>query len=526
VEILCEDLYCPGPSRKWSEDAGDELLQQDYADNLIDALMQQADTDSTLNECVAIQIDAGEGDYAKKPITYCLWKRQQLAYWPNPNKANEVEAVVTIDRYDLKTRYRLWSDAEVWTYATKRADETAGGRVATKVMDSDPASPWYTGPHEYGCLPFSLIHYSLPIADLNVPSVGRFLHKAGIRIDNRLNELDESIGKHLNPVPVAEGVPIDWKPVVEPMRFIRMPSSGPIIGPSGGYEPGAFAKLYFLEAHIDTGAWDDLLKYCNQALQAARVPLKAVALEPMGVQSGIALIVEHAPLLKRARQRHGPFGVYECDLAKKTLLCAGNHYGKTELVAAAEAGRLLVTWPQPSIPIPTPDGLQLLVAEVQAGMKSHLQAIAQWNGIGREAALELVEQMAQDDADLAKAHPDLAEINVPKPEPTPEELAAIEAEANGKTMRKLETPHRAGNTVLWPHGQSAGQNARQGHGTRTSGCHQGGSDKLAGDLRSGRRPMNRWPEAAIGSSRRAEKSRPSQGVRPGRQVQDSVHGCA
>ena len=43
------------------------------------------------DECVAIQIDAGEGDYAKKPITYCLWKRQQLCYWPNPNKANEVE---------------------------------------------------------------------------------------------------------------------------------------------------------------------------------------------------------------------------------------------------------------------------------------------------------------------------------------------------------------------------------------------------------------------------------------------------
>lgn len=418
VEVLCEDLYCPGPARKWSEDSGDSLLQQVYADNLIDSLMQGADTLSTLNELAAIQIDAGAGDYAEKPITYRLWGREQLHVWPDPNNANVAEAVVTIDRYDLRTRYRLWSDAEVWTYTTKRADETAGGRVAFKSMDSDPSSPLYTGPHDYGTLPFSLIHYSLPIRSLEVPAIGRYLLKAEIRIDDRLNRLDESIGKHLNPVPVAEGVPTDWKPVVEPMRFIRMPSSGPMIGATGGFEPGTFAKLYFLEAHIDTaGAWDDLLKYINQALQAARVPLKAVAMDEMGVQSGIALIVEHAPLLKRARQRRGPYTVYEGDLAKRTLVCCGNHYGKSELVVAAHNGRLVLGWPQPSIPIPTPDGLQLLVAEVQAGMKSHLQAIMQWNGISRVEALELVEQMATDDADLAAAHPILAEVNVPKPEP-------------------------------------------------------------------------------------------------------------
>src|SRR5580693_6641158 len=242
VEILTEHLYCPGPSRKWTEPAGDELLQRVYADNLVDAVLQEADTRATLNGWCAIQVDAGKGDYADKPITYRLWPRERIAAWEDPDDSNKALACCTIDRYDLRTRYRLWSDAEVWTYLTKRADETAGGQVA--YLDKKE-------PHDYGCLPFTFIHYRLPICDFEVSCAGEFLHQAEIRIDNRLNFLDESIGKHMNPVPVAEGVPADWKPVVEPMRFIRMPRAGPMIGASGGYEPGEFARLYFLQPQVD-----------------------------------------------------------------------------------------------------------------------------------------------------------------------------------------------------------------------------------------------------------------------------------
>ena len=180
--------------------------------------------------------------------------------WTDPDDATAPLVVVTIDKVNLQTRYRLWSTTEVWTYMTKQAAETHGGRVA--ILQSKM-------PHDYGCLPFSFCQYELPIQDFFPSSVGYFLSKAEVRIDSRLSQLDESIGKFLNPISVAEGVPDAWKPIVEANRFIRMPLAAPSIGYQGGYVPGDRAKLYYLTNKIDeTGGWDDITRYMNQALEA------------------------------------------------------------------------------------------------------------------------------------------------------------------------------------------------------------------------------------------------------------------
>jgi hypothetical protein len=410
VEILCEHLYCPGPSRRWSEEAGEELLERIYTDNLLDAVMQEADTLATLNGYSAIQIDAAEGDFAERPITYRLWGREQMAVWADPANATKPLVVCTVDKLDLQTRFRLWSDQEVWTYLTKKAEETSGGRVAYFQKAED---------HEYGCLPFSFIHYRLPMREFDVSCPGEFVHKAEIRIDNRLNQLDEAIQKHVNPIPVAEGVPADWKPTIEPLRFIRMPRAGMIMGESG-YVPGEFARLYFLQPMVDVaGAWQDLTNYMNQAFRAARVPISATLLdEAPGVISGIALLLVEAPLFKRARVRRGIYQVYEHDLARRTLVCASNHYGMPELMAAALKGRMTLGWPQPTVPVPTEDSLKLLSEEVAGGYKSHLMAVQQWYGVSRDQALELIQQIKDDTDELTKLYP---EIGASSPEADPDE---------------------------------------------------------------------------------------------------------
>jgi hypothetical protein len=401
VEILTEDVYSPGPTRKWSVKAGDDLLQQVYRDNNVDALLAEADRLCTLNDAAAIQIDAGEGDFTTKPVTYRVWGREQFHAWPSPDNPNQPQAVVVIDQYDLQTRYRLWSDTEVWTYISKKAEEWKGGRTFDLVSQE---------PHDYGVIPFAFFHYSLPIRDFFVSSIGELLGKAEIRIDDRLSLMDESIAKHLNPIPVAEGVPEAWKPIIEANRFIRMPAAAPRIGPTGGYEAGERARLYFLERSIDVvGSWDDLVRYINQCLEAARVPLSAARMEQSGVASGISLLVEQAPLLKRARKRRGMFRVYETDLGKRTLLCTGNHYGKPELVAAASKGNLVLGWPQPSVPIQTPDGLEMIQAEIRGGFKSYFMGLQQWYGVGRDEAVELAEQIEADNAELATVAPSLVE---------------------------------------------------------------------------------------------------------------------
>jgi len=409
IEILTEDVYAPGPSREWEEKAGDDLLQQVYRDNHIDSMMAEAERLCTLNDIAAIQIDAGDGDYAKKPITYRLWGREQFHAWTDPDDVTKPIAVVTVDKFDLQTRYRLWNEEVVITFLTKKSNEMKGGRVAYQVGPPDP--------HDYGVIPFSYVPYTLQIRDFFVSSIGELLGKAEIRIDDRLCLLDESIAKHLNPIPVAEGVPDAWKPILEPNRFMRMPLAAPRIGATGGYEPGERARLYFLERRIDvTGAWEDCTNYMNQALTAARVPLSAARMEQTGVASGISLLVEHAPLLKRARKRQAAYKVHETALAKKTLLCAGNHYGKSALVTSSTAGDLLLGWPQASVPIQTPDQLEMVQAEIRGGFKSYFQGLMQWYGLGHDEAVEMAKSIEADNAELAKIAPSLVEVSENEPE--------------------------------------------------------------------------------------------------------------
>lgn len=409
IDILTEDVYAPGPARKWNVAAGDALLQTVYRDNHINALMSEADKLSTLNDACAIQIDAGKGVWAEKPITLRLWGREQFHAWTDPDDVTTPLVVVTIDKFDLQTRYRLWSSTEVWTYLTKRAEDTAGGRVAYLTDRS---------PHDYGRLPFAFVQYSLPIRDFFTSSIGEFLAHAEIRIDDRLSQLDESYLKNLNPIPVASGVPDAWKPIVEPNRFIRMPLSAPYIGATGGFEPSPRASLTFLDRKIDeSGCWDDLTRYMNQAFEAARVPIQAARMEQTmhGAASGLALLVEMAPLLKRAKRRQLIFTQYEEDLAAAILTCTGSHYGKPELVAAATAGHLVAAFPQASVPVQTPDQLQMVQAEISGGFKSFISAMQEWYAMSRDEAIEHIQSIEADNKLLAQIAPSLLQIAETEP---------------------------------------------------------------------------------------------------------------
>jgi hypothetical protein len=392
------------------------VLDRVWQDNHLDAIMLRCDQLATLADVVAIQIDAADGTMEERPVTYQLWEAGEFTVWTDPSDARQVVAVCTIDRYDQTTRYRLWGAEEVWTYLTKKGDGTAGGRVA--ILQSKE-------PHSYGCIPFSFVHYELPVQSFWTAGISEILVNAEIRLNDRLSRLDESINKHLNPLPVAENVDPSFNPVIEPQRFLRLQSSKMRPGSSGGYEDGPEAKLYYLQAEIDVdGAWNDLQRYLNQVLQALRVPDSAIRMEQNAVQSGVALICEQAPLLTRARKRRYQSQIYESDLAAKTLTCIGNHYGNQGLVTSAQKGRLTTAWPKPSIPVPTPDALEMGMGEVQAGLKSLLGLIQEWYGVSREQALEIAAQIAQDQVDLAKVNPNLRALTagvIPEEETTGEE---------------------------------------------------------------------------------------------------------
>jgi hypothetical protein len=400
VTILCQHLYSPGPSRTWDQPAGDEFLKQVYGDNHFDALMLRADELSTLNDVAAIQVDAGEGKFAEKPIRLRLWSAADFHAWTDPGDRTVPRVACTIDRFEEKDVLSLWTDESVRIYETPKNERLAGER-STRFLEEIP--------HKYRCLPFAFVNYSQPITTFWESGIGTHLSQAEIRMNDRLSRLDEAINKHLNPLPVAKNVDENWQPILEPQRFIKLRTARMKIGASGGMEDLAEPELSYLVAQIDVAsAWDDLLRYINQVLESLQVPIAAVRMEQTGIASGIALVVEQAPLLTRARARRRPFGLYETEIARTVLRCAGNHYGKPGLVAAADAGRLTLGWPQPTVPVPTADNLELMMGQVSSGLKSLIMAVMEWYGLDRDGAIALLEQIEDDRRDLMKAAPSIA----------------------------------------------------------------------------------------------------------------------
>ena len=398
IEILCEHLYSPGPSRQWDVHAGNDFLETVYEQNHFDAMMLRADQMSTLNEVAAIQCDVDEGDFAEKPITLRLWGAQDFTVFCDPLNRTIPKVCVTIDRLEESMLYRIWTDEVVRRYETTEA--TLGAGKIAEFVDEEP--------HEYGCLPFEFVHYSQPIVTFWESGIGQFLVQAEIAANNRLSRLDEAVNKHMNPIPFAENVGDDFQMIIEPQRFVKLNYAKMRPGATGGFEDGPAPRVYYLEAHIDiAGAWDDLCRFLNQVLQALRIPAEAVRMEQIGVSSGIALIVEQAPLLTRARARHKPFALYESNIARMILRCGGGHYGKPELVAAAKTGKMTLGWPQPSVPVPTADNLLLLQQQVTNGYKSMPMAMQEWYGCDREQAFLLMEQIEADNVEMAKRVPTL-----------------------------------------------------------------------------------------------------------------------
>lgn len=398
VDLMCEHLYAPGPHRTWEDPRAGEFLERVYLDNHIDALMQRADVLSTLMDVAAIQIDAAAGAPDNRPITLRLWGGDEFVVWHEPGDRLNPFACVTIDRFDLQTRYRLWTADEVRTFITARAESTAGGRVAYQVGPTEE--------NPYGRIPFSFFHYALPVNDFYEVGVGEFIKECEIRVNDRLSRLDQAISKHMNPIPILTDAPDNAQFLLgQPNLFLRLNRRAVAPGPGGdfGGPPPVTPSATFLEAHIDiTGIWDDLRGFYNLALETARIPQSAWRMEQTGVASGIALIVEQAPLLARARRRHMPAGIFEEDLARAILECAGAFYRHDEWIVQARTGHMLLGWPIPTIPIQTDDWLNLQLAREAAGLTSKIMITMETYGIGREQAIAILEQVKEDRDELAR----------------------------------------------------------------------------------------------------------------------------
>ena len=226
--------------------------------------MQHAEAQATLNDVCAVQIKCTNDP--DKPVDLQLWGGDEFTVFTDPEDPRQAFAVVTIDRYNQRTRYKLWFEDEVRTYLTDQysADKTAGARVAIQARTEEQ--------NTYGCIPFAFLHYRAPVRQFWTPGPGTFLRKAELRINDRLSELDELISKYGRPIGVFRNVSPTFTPEIGPGRFMRLCRGG--TGYTGeGYADGGEPSAEYLQAQLAIESiWVDLEKYMKQVSTAVNLP--------------------------------------------------------------------------------------------------------------------------------------------------------------------------------------------------------------------------------------------------------------
>lgn len=418
VNRLCQHMYNPGP-RRTAQDApqADKVLQVVYEQCHIDAVMHEAEKLCTTNDVAAIEvkaIDDGKRYDPDNPIELQIWGGDEFAVFLDPRDQRKAFAVVTIDAYDESTRYRLYFEDEVLTFTTKKmqVEQAKSGVIAYQVGDPEP--------NTYGCLPFAFVHYCAPVRRFWTPGPGTFLRRGEKRINERLSVLDELIDKYCMPIGIFKNVSIEFNPEVGPGRFLRLvKADGGYDG--DGYSPGGEPSADYLQAQLQIESiWSDCKEFMGQLAEAIDLPPAALRLDYSDAPSGISIVIRSAPLLTRARQRRPIFQWAETDLARTICTCVGNHYGQADLVTAAKSLRVLLSWPEPKIPIPGPERDLSDDWELQRGSKSRLQVIQERYGLTRDQAVDHLQQVADDEKQADEILPP------PPPMPTGDPLDSQE----------------------------------------------------------------------------------------------------
>lgn len=403
VDVLCDHLYNPGPRRRLDAGASaDEWLQEVYEDNHVDALMGDADVLSTLNDVAAIQVaavggpgaildESGRDTGAYVPpagIKIHLLGSEEFAVYTDPADPTRPWCVVTITRFDERTRYQVWTAATIETYWTKRGSGTSGGRVAELAIAESGTNP-------YGCLPFAFFHHRTPTRQFWTPGPGSGLRAANAALNTALSELALSIMVHGRPAMVAVNL-APGKLVLRPGGITTLPPA------AGAIAEGREPRIDTLSTPIDiSGMWADAENHLYTTLELHGVPRSAIRLEQSATASGVAIVAEQWPLITRARKRQRIAACAESALARVCLCVGGAYYGRNDLRTAAVDPGLQLAWPEIQINMPGPDKDAADDYEVGRGYKSKVQVVMERRGMTREQALAELKQIAEDNAELS-----------------------------------------------------------------------------------------------------------------------------
>jgi hypothetical protein len=429
VDVLCEHLYgCP-PRRRIAQASADRWLQGAYAENHVDALLHEADRLATLNDVAMLQVSARGGPAAildgdgndtgeftpDAGINIHVHGSEEFAVYADPADPRKPWCVVTITRFDERTRYQVWTAEEVATYYTRQA-VASGGRVA----EYDPAQ---SGRNPYGILPFVFFHYRVPTRDFWTAGPGSGIQQSNAAINSALSELALTILTEGRTILVGVNMQAGERLVLRPGGITMLPASPAAL--ANGLEP----RLDQITPIVDiAGQWLDAQNTLYTTLELHGIPRSAIRLEQQSAASGVAIIAEQWPLITRAKKRRMLAACVEAELARVCLQVAGNYYGRGDLRAAALDPKLTLGWPEVQISMPGPDKDTADDWELSHGIKSKIQVLMDRRGLTREEAIAELAQIQEDNEALQAMGIDPAP---PKPA-TPGDGTGPEDESGGE----------------------------------------------------------------------------------------------
>lgn len=364
MQILCMHLYKSQPTRKLggSREAS-AWLEAVYRRNHAWAKFKRADQLTLVGGFAAFQF-AGSTD-PSAPLKINLWGADQVAYWCDPEDPTTVQAVATVDFQDNQRRLTLWTEEQIVTYQTTKGLIHPGFGSTTFVMaglDGKPArrpNP-YRDRDGRGIVPFSFAHWDFPVSDFETNSPGHNLLELNQGINERVDNLGDSIYFNCKPIGVAEGVDDGWTPPAElrPGDFLTLPASSIDIGGNG-----PTPTLHYLMPDLSyvTKDWEDQSAFLDNTLEMYGIPPSLIRMVQSGARSGAAIQAEQLPVLGWVEGRRADWGVYEEDAARKAVEVAEAHLRNNGVDSDADALQAVLDdwsfrlrWPSLFIQLPGP----------------------------------------------------------------------------------------------------------------------------------------------------------------------------
>lgn len=392
IDSLTGYAYQDPPTRKVGDDvAATEYLEEVYKQAKANSKIRATDRHRHAANYAAIQVHA-TGDETN-PIRLINWTADSHVVWCDDEDQTEPVACCTIDRYDNRTRYRLWTADECRTYLTKKLmpGQTAGGRVPQLVgIDPNP----------YGVLPFVFAHFSEPVTQFDEGGIGTTLSRLERMLNFRFMESADHL-RHSKPHGFLMGLEADKSLMIRP-RAGEFERFGPKVPTNVADDKGGNPEVQWIGPPLEwvEAEWSDIRYHWNYMLECVGVPSASIPVDKaiIATVSGAALIAQNIPLFLYARKTQELYRGYEEQLARLVFVVSNAVYGGwddvlKDFTLAVEFGEVV-----PDMPPDSPD--DYLDGLADRGELSEVQVVMKRQGLSREEAIAHLEQVYKDQQEI------------------------------------------------------------------------------------------------------------------------------